>query len=40
MNRDNAPKKFQIHPWSKEIENEVKTPLEWGNGGEIGVFDP
>jgi hypothetical protein len=35
MKGDNAPKVFQIHPWSKEIENEVKIPWEekirWGN---------
>jgi hypothetical protein len=24
MNGDNALKVFQIHPWSKEIEDEVK----------------
>jgi hypothetical protein len=27
MNRDNVPKKFQIHPWIKETENEVKNTL-------------
>jgi hypothetical protein len=21
MNEDNAPKKFQIHPWGKEIDD-------------------
>jgi hypothetical protein len=27
MKRDNAPKKFQIYPWSKEIDEEVKNTL-------------
>jgi hypothetical protein len=27
MNRDNAPKEFQIYPWGKEINEEVKNTL-------------
>jgi hypothetical protein len=27
MNEDNAPKKFQIYPWGKEINEEVKNTL-------------
>jgi hypothetical protein len=26
MNEDNAPMKFQIHPWGKEIKDYVKIP--------------
>jgi hypothetical protein len=28
MNGDNIPKEFQIHSWSKEIEDGVKLPWE------------
>jgi hypothetical protein len=27
MNGDNAPKEFQIYPWGKEINEEVKNTL-------------
>jgi hypothetical protein len=27
MNGDNAPKEFQIYPWGKEIDEEVKNTL-------------
>jgi hypothetical protein len=27
MNEDNSPKEFQIYPWGKEIDEEVKNTL-------------
>jgi hypothetical protein len=30
MNKDNAPKEFQILPWGKEIDEEVRNTLRRG----------
>jgi hypothetical protein len=34
MNGDNAPKEFQIYPWGKEIDEEVKNTL--GREKQVG----
>jgi hypothetical protein len=38
MNKDNAPKEFQILPWGKEIDEEVRNTLRRGKNGQ-GIRD-
>jgi hypothetical protein len=37
MNGDNAPKEFQIYPWGKEINEEVKNTL--GREKQVGELE-